>query len=774
MLAKDHIMDEYNLNDQFPIGMRILAVDDDSTCLMILETLLRRCQYNVSGQNLHLEVQHFLFRSVLTTAKSAVSALELLRQSKNKFDLVISDVHMPDMDGFKLLELVGLELDLPVIMLSVNDDPKMVMKGVTHGACDYLLKPVRIEELRNIWQHVIRKKKSNKTSDQDKSNADSSIERGSVSTENSDQNGKSSKKRKDQDEDDGEEHESSHDNVDSSTNKKLRIVWNAQLHRKFVAAVSQLGIDKAVPKKILDLMNEERLTRENKYRLYLKRIRQQTNTMSAVAVSSADTSYLRMGSLSRHLPTLSGPQDFCNNAFRSCPPYGISSRSNTSVALNVHGLPPSETPQFGGASQNGIQGLPIPIGQHNTDVGASPIQNLTPLLDVKSTFYMSNKLPKLPDQIPEVTMACSPSQLLDISTNSLILKKNPQDTQGSRVYENLTSVTSSNSQFSLPLLDHGRCSDSWSSSMQSFGTSAYHTPSKHFREAIMHPTDNMSSANLQGGDLSAASSVTSLSSQSYGSLTDMHSHGVIFTNNTGQISNNVPFQGWDHHNQGGSYHSHVIGNSLISADCNVDPEGHTSMNSTFNRNLDFSFCDPLQMKHNGVMGLSEETSLKSQEGYNTNLQKSENSCITDNNLGSLEDLVSAMMKQHFWILDRAIYSLIPPLFVLNLMMLHVNPLGDVFCTLPLPFCPCPSSNNIGHVMQKQDKVENQFSHQRPYYHIRTLHEVGIGVAREQAYIDCISVKELNVSKGHSCPIRNLFQWGEKKKLVVLVVPQYRL
>lgn len=29
--------------------------------------------------------------------------------------MVISDVHMPDMDGFKLLELVGLEMDLPVI-----------------------------------------------------------------------------------------------------------------------------------------------------------------------------------------------------------------------------------------------------------------------------------------------------------------------------------------------------------------------------------------------------------------------------------------------------------------------------------------------------------------------------------------------------------------------------------------------------------------------------------------------------------------------------------
>ncbi|KAK9280222.1 hypothetical protein L1049_013909 [Liquidambar formosana] len=99
--------------DQFPVGMRVLAVDDDPTCLLLLETLLRRCQYHV------------------TTTNQAVKALDLLRENKNMFDLVISDVHMPDMDGFKLLEHVGLEMDLPVIMLSANGNPKLVIKGIT-------------------------------------------------------------------------------------------------------------------------------------------------------------------------------------------------------------------------------------------------------------------------------------------------------------------------------------------------------------------------------------------------------------------------------------------------------------------------------------------------------------------------------------------------------------------------------------------------------------------------------------------------------------------
>ncbi|KAA3460968.1 two-component response regulator ORR22-like [Gossypium australe] len=102
-------------------------------------------------------------------------------ENRNIYDLVITSVNMLDMDAFKLFELVGLEMDLPIIsnglkvfvndlpyfiildeipVLSAHGDKKLVKKGITHGTCDYLLKPVHIEELKNIWQHVVRKNKS--------------------------------------------------------------------------------------------------------------------------------------------------------------------------------------------------------------------------------------------------------------------------------------------------------------------------------------------------------------------------------------------------------------------------------------------------------------------------------------------------------------------------------------------------------------------------------------------------------------------------------------
>ncbi|KAI5078456.1 hypothetical protein GOP47_0006127 [Adiantum capillus-veneris] len=248
--------------DSFPAGLRVLVVDDDPICLLILDRMLRRCQYKV------------------TTCGRATDALAMLRENRDSFDVIISDVYMPDMDGFKLLELVGLEMDLPVIMMSANGETSAVMKGIKHGACDYLLKPVRMEELRNIWQHVVRKKwrsSAQQVASEDDKEMHTIDDGDHNSSANDAYDGawRQGKKRRDLKED---EEEADLDLDDPSTTKKPRVVWSVELHQQFVNAVDQLGIDKAVPKRILELMNVHGLTRENvashlqKYRLYLKRI----------------------------------------------------------------------------------------------------------------------------------------------------------------------------------------------------------------------------------------------------------------------------------------------------------------------------------------------------------------------------------------------------------------------------------------------------------------------------------------------------------------------
>ncbi|KAK7280914.1 hypothetical protein RIF29_08487 [Crotalaria pallida] len=269
--------------EAFPAGLRVLVVDDDPTWLKILEKMLKKCSYEV------------------TTCCLARNALNLLRERKDGYDIVISDVNMPDMDGFKLLEHVGLEMDLPVIMMSVDGETSRVMKGVQHGACDYLLKPIRMKELRNIWQHVFRKRIHEAREFENLESFESiQLMRNGLLEQFDDGNlfavedMTSTKKRKDADD---------KEYGDSSSTKKARVLWSVELHQKFVKAVNQIGFDKVGPKKILDLMNVPGLTRENvashlqKYRLYLSRLQKGDEQISpSSGIKHSDKSSKDIGS----------------------------------------------------------------------------------------------------------------------------------------------------------------------------------------------------------------------------------------------------------------------------------------------------------------------------------------------------------------------------------------------------------------------------------------------------------------------------------------------
>uniref|UniRef100_A0A8I7BFK4 Response regulatory domain-containing protein n=1 Tax=Hordeum vulgare subsp. vulgare TaxID=112509 RepID=A0A8I7BFK4_HORVV len=220
--------------DKSPEGLRVLAVDDNCVYLKVLEAVLRHCKYNP------------------TMAMDAKTAMKMLRAGKVQFDLVITDVHMPDMDGFKLLELIGLEMDLPVIVLSVDCDKKVVLKGINHGACDYLMKPVCTNDLKNIWQHVESRRRSQATSHMSMDNADDQrVLPGTHAMS------KDSKDKRNDEYDSNKNKESTHS---STTQKKPRVAWTTELHNKFLEAINQIGLDEAAPNKILELMSVDYLT----------------------------------------------------------------------------------------------------------------------------------------------------------------------------------------------------------------------------------------------------------------------------------------------------------------------------------------------------------------------------------------------------------------------------------------------------------------------------------------------------------------------------------
>ncbi len=75
------------------------------------------------------------------------AAIELAQ--RERFDLVISDVRMPDMGGVELLQAVhAYDADLPVLLVSGSPDLETAMKAVEYGAFEYLVKPVAFDKLR--------------------------------------------------------------------------------------------------------------------------------------------------------------------------------------------------------------------------------------------------------------------------------------------------------------------------------------------------------------------------------------------------------------------------------------------------------------------------------------------------------------------------------------------------------------------------------------------------------------------------------------------------
>jgi len=106
----------------------ILIVDDDEDTRKLIAR--------------HLENQGYR----VTIFEDGIDALLCL--AKKSFDLILSDVNMPNLDGFKFLEMINQkELEVSVIFLSSRDRAEDERKGLELGAMDYIKKPIQKEIL---------------------------------------------------------------------------------------------------------------------------------------------------------------------------------------------------------------------------------------------------------------------------------------------------------------------------------------------------------------------------------------------------------------------------------------------------------------------------------------------------------------------------------------------------------------------------------------------------------------------------------------------------
>lgn len=116
----------------------ILVVDDDTSNLKMAGHILGSAQMRVS------------------CLKSGEDAVQFLQE--NRPDLILLDVHMPEMDGFQTMMAIrdnGAAADIPVIFLTADDDSNTEKRGLEVGAVDFIKKPFVPEVLLLRVRHTI-------------------------------------------------------------------------------------------------------------------------------------------------------------------------------------------------------------------------------------------------------------------------------------------------------------------------------------------------------------------------------------------------------------------------------------------------------------------------------------------------------------------------------------------------------------------------------------------------------------------------------------------
>lgn len=119
---------------------RLLIVDDEDAIRIALSRFLHASGYQVQA------------------AASSNEALQIL--GRERFVLMICDIRMPGMSGLALLpKAIARDPELAVVMLTAVNDAATATEALSHGAYDYLVKPVELPELESAVERALHRRK---------------------------------------------------------------------------------------------------------------------------------------------------------------------------------------------------------------------------------------------------------------------------------------------------------------------------------------------------------------------------------------------------------------------------------------------------------------------------------------------------------------------------------------------------------------------------------------------------------------------------------------
>jgi two-component system, chemotaxis family, chemotaxis protein CheY len=122
-------------------NMRFLIVDDFSTMRRIIRNILKEIGYTNADE-----------------AEDGQAALQKLRSSE--FDFVVSDINMPNMNGFQLLQSIRADetlKGLPVLMVTAEARKEDIVTAAQSGASGYIVKPFTKATLEEKVQKILLK-----------------------------------------------------------------------------------------------------------------------------------------------------------------------------------------------------------------------------------------------------------------------------------------------------------------------------------------------------------------------------------------------------------------------------------------------------------------------------------------------------------------------------------------------------------------------------------------------------------------------------------------